>query len=61
MNKKIVDYCVVLRADATTPLEIGVMELIRDGWEPIGGVSVHIQDGYTYYAQAMVRYVESEN
>lgn len=51
MNKKIIKYTVV-RFSSTVYLSHEVDEMIRRGWQPIGGVYV---DG-NFYLQSMVMY-----
>ncbi|HYW10210.1 MAG TPA: hypothetical protein VE913_24810 [Longimicrobium sp.] len=53
--EKVADYTVVTgrptRLNSTNALRVNVLELISEGWEPIGGVA---WDG-TLYLQAMVK------
>ena len=62
---KIIDYKLVVEQSNTT-LDTIVKDLIRDGWQPNGGVAVAVtesgapygKDSYYHivYAQAMVKY-----
>lgn len=58
--RKIVDYYTVASPESLLELDELVMDGIADGDEPLGGVSM-IGDEYgNYYAQAMVRYEDSD-
>jgi hypothetical protein len=45
----------IVRDDDADNLEIKVLSYIREGWKPLGGVSVALGIGYLWYAQAMVK------
>lgn len=54
----ITDYTVVLK-DHPIELQERVMELVSQGWELQGGVSVSVSESdeyrYVYYAQALIK------
>lgn len=60
---KITEYACVTGSDAEA-MEVTVNEMIQDGWQPFGGVSVTRQEPETeqdfphILAQAVVRYAE---
>ena len=70
---KIVDYCVVVSplksSSSEDDLTKDVVEMIKEGWQPLGGVSMVQDDGHSYgnnwtvirFAQAMVKYEEGES
>lgn len=55
MEKKIVDYVLIHEWDLSK-LEDVVIQHIKNGWQPIGGVSFASDDANRDYVQAMVKY-----
>jgi hypothetical protein len=53
--KKIVKY-VIIETHSARDLRVEVNEAIKNGWQPLGGVSVSTDGSYTAYIQAMVKY-----
>ena len=46
MNASIIDYCVIVKNDAQKGMlrdsvEGEVKKLMKEGWEPLGGLAVH--------------------
>ncbi len=52
-------YTIVCYTTLPEKLSQKVNEHIKDGWKPIGGVAVSVQDGEEHFYQAMVK--EDEN
>ena len=60
MNRKIIDYSYARSRDLSKLVEF-VNEMIKDGYEPIGGIAIEHggEEGYISaekYCQAMVKY-----
>lgn len=63
---KIIDYTVVER-HTPADMDLAILEGIREGWQPLGGVSMAMVElrGYSdvrhryVYCQAMVQYEEA--
>jgi hypothetical protein len=55
-NKKIEDY-IILTSNSRLDLKNDVLEKIKEGYVPCGGVSITDNYGITY-AQAMIKYQE---
>lgn len=53
--KKVIDYTVAYATDMSI-LELCVKRFIKEGWQPVGGISF-TKEG-DYYTQAMVKYEE---
>jgi hypothetical protein len=61
---KIIDYTLVVSIDNSIEFEKQVVDAIKEGWQPIGGVAVTIMTQptdpnntpYQAWVQAMVRY-----
>lgn len=60
MNKKIIDYCLVVRGKLSD-LNEKIHELLKDGWQPHEGHSIVEGDDYNYYSQAMVKHESEDN
>ena len=45
----------IVTSDNPTEIETEVNKLIKDGFKPLGGVSVCGSDDWEFYTQAMVR------
>lgn len=57
-DKKIIDY-LIINSSNEEKMEKNVQEFIGDGWQPIGGVCVTIDEyGYEHFYQAIVKYEE---
>lgn len=61
MGKEIIDYHITY---AWMDITSNVQHMMKDGWEPLGGVSIALaknDDGETviHYAQALVKYAYS--
>jgi len=54
---KITEYYAV-HDDNAEMLTEKVNELIKQGWQPFGGISTTTSEGHTQYIQAMVEYSE---
>ncbi len=53
---KIIEYCIAQGEDSGT-LEDEVFESMKEGWEPIGGVSANTDElNQEWFYQAMVKY-----
>lgn len=48
----------ILEQRYASDLELKVMEWIKAGWQPLGGVSVTREYANSLFAQAMVKYEE---
>lgn len=60
MNKNVTDYKVI-RGNDDNELTLRVKHAITEGWQPIGGVSFHVQAGEgKRNCQAMVKYQKYE-
>jgi hypothetical protein len=53
---KIIDYKCVSESGDFKEFNESVNNLIRDGYQPLGGVSTTIDNQAVYFARAMVRY-----
>ena len=60
-NKKITDY-IIVEFDSKQLLQFEVLNKIKEGYIPLGGVSMSVDSGelstFKYFAQAMVKYAE---
>lgn len=60
-NKKITDY-IIVEFDSKQLLQSEVLNKIKEGYIPLGGVSMSVDSGelstFKYFAQAMVKYAE---
>ncbi|MGZ9736615.1 hypothetical protein [Flavobacterium sp. GNP002] len=60
-NKKITDY-IVLERESKELLVFEVLNKIKEGYLPLGGISLAVDSGklreYKYYAQSMVKYAD---
>ena len=55
---KVVDYTIIKEFHPFR-LTDKVMEKVAKGWQPLGGLSVAVEDNsYVIYAQAMVKFEE---
>jgi hypothetical protein len=61
-NKKIVDY-IIITFEQKDFLESEVLNKIKDGYIPLGGVSMAVDSGeistFKYFSQAMVKYSDN--
>ena len=56
-DRKIIEYnLIVLSSDES--MNHYINPLIKDGWQPLGGIDTHICNDVIYYAQVMVKYAE---
>ena len=53
--KKIIDYA-ISHGPKTIDIMLEVMEMINEGWEPLGGIAMAFDEYLLYYSQAMVKY-----
>lgn len=55
----LINEYVVVTADTAQELESNVMEMMSQGWQPMGGVAVALPEKddfrYVVYAQAMIK------
>lgn len=60
-DKKITDY-IIVEFDSKQLLQFEVLNKIKEGYIPLGGVSMSVDSGerstFKYFAQAMVKYAE---
>lgn len=54
--KKIIDYCIVQDSCSPSYLQKVVLNLIKEGWQPFGGITSHKGRDF---AQAMVKYEDN--
>jgi hypothetical protein len=54
-QRKVIDYY-ICRDPSAMDVREEVMDLIGDGWELLGGISVTFDEEKSFYAQAMVKY-----
>lgn len=57
---QVIDYT-LLTSKSTHTLSLGVRDLLREGWQPQGGVAINDSTGETVVAQAMVKYAQSKS
>jgi hypothetical protein len=61
-NKKIVDY-IIITFEQEHLVVIEVLNKIKDGYIPLGGVSMAVDSGkistFKYFVQAMVKYSDN--
>ena len=55
MCRKIIDYKTANAYDAYD-LDNYVVKAIKEGWQPLGGISSFVCDGRSVWAQALVKY-----
>jgi hypothetical protein len=60
--ENIIEYKTAIGEGDYKELDASVNELIKQGFQPLGGVSVALAEGTVlYYAQAMVKYDDQES
>ena len=54
---KIIDYC-ILTSETRTDLSSQIFNLLKDNWEPIGGVAIEMfPSGESRFYQAMIKVI----